>query len=61
MPSRELQQNSQDTRVSPTWEATPWEAQERVVMEMTSDEKPLELSDEHVIQLQESESLRRVR
>jgi len=59
MPSRELQQTSQDTLVAQAWEATPWQPEERVVIEMKSDEPPLQLSDQHVIELAESDSLRR--
>ena len=59
MPSRELQPTSQDTLVASAWEATPWQPEERVVVELKSEEPPLELSDEHVIELSESDSLRR--
>ena len=51
MPSRELQQPSSDGVVSPAWEATPWEPEERVVAELSSNEPPLHLSDEHVVEL----------
>jgi hypothetical protein len=59
MPSRELQQTPQDTVVAPAWEATPWQPEERVAVELKSEEPPLRLSDDHVIELSESESLRR--
>jgi hypothetical protein len=59
MPSRELQKPSPDGLVAPAWESTPWQAEERVVAEVQSSEPPLQLSDEHVIELTESESLRR--
>jgi hypothetical protein len=58
MPSRELQQTSQDTPVTSSWEATPWQPEERVAAEMKSDEAPLHLSDDHGIELEESDSLR---
>ncbi len=60
MPSRELQQPSSDGLVTPAWEATPWQPEERVVVELesASKEPPMRLADDHVIALQESESLR---
>ena len=61
MPSRELQQTPQDSLVAPAWEATPWQPEERVVLELESKETPLQLSEEHVIHLQESDSLRLAR
>ncbi|TMA17780.1 MAG: hypothetical protein E6J88_20195 [Deltaproteobacteria bacterium] len=61
MPSRELQQTPQDSLVAPAWEATPWQPEERVVLELESKDTPLQLSEEHVIQLQESDSLRLAR
>ena len=59
MPSRDLQETSQDTLVSSAWESTPWVPEERVVLEMKSDGPPLHLSDDNVIELTESESLRK--
>ena len=59
MPSRELQQTPQDSLVAPAWEATPWQPEERVVLELESKEAPLQLSAENVIELAESDSLRR--
>ena len=61
MPSRELQQTPQDSPVAPAWEATPWQPEEHVVIELESNEPPMKLSDEHVIELSESDSLRRAR
>ena len=61
MPSRELQKPSPEGLVAPAWEATPWQAEERVVSELegADREPPMKLSDEHVFELTESESLRR--
>jgi hypothetical protein len=61
MPSRELQQPSADGRVAPAWESSPWQPEDRVVVELesASKEPPMRLADDHVIELQESESLRR--
>jgi hypothetical protein len=60
MPSRDVQQTSSDGPVAPAFETSPWEPQERVVSELFSTEAPLHLSEEHVVKLQESESIIRV-
>jgi len=36
------------------WEASPWLAEERVVMELESSEPALELSDDNVVDIEES-------
>ena len=59
MPSRDVQQPSKDGVSAPAWESLPWEPEERVVMELSTQEPPLRLSDEHVIELTESDSLRK--
>jgi hypothetical protein len=61
MPSRELQQPSADSLVSPAWESSPWQPEDRVVVELesASKEPPMRLADDHMIELQESDSLRR--
>ena len=59
MPSREVQQSAKDGVSAPAWESQPWQPEERVVAELSTQEPPLQLSDEHVVELTESESLRR--
>ncbi len=59
MPSHEVQKPSPDGLAAPAWESAPWQPEERVVAELSTQEPPLRLSDDHVIELSESESLRR--
>lgn len=56
-----LQQQSQEQVSSLSFESTPWLAAERVVEEPRRAPEPALLlaNDEHVIDLQESESIRR--
>lgn len=61
MPRPDVQQAPIDAVLSPTWEATPWVPEERNVEEpKRAGEPPIRLSDEHVIDLQESGAIRRV-
>ena len=51
MPQRQLKQPPVEEVRSPSWESTPWLAQERVVEEPPrAAEPPLHLSDEHVVE-----------
>ena len=59
MPSHDVQQPSADGLASPAWESSPWQPEERVVSELQSNEPPMKLSDDHVVELSETESLRR--
>jgi hypothetical protein len=60
---KNLQQEPREPLSAPTFESTPWLAAERTVEEpLRAPEPALRLvQNEHVIDLQESESIRRVR
>ncbi len=51
MPQRQLKQPPVEEVHSPSWESTPWAAQERIVEEPPrAAQPPLRLSDEHVVE-----------
>ncbi len=59
MPSHDVQKPSSEGLAAPAWESQPWEPEERVVAELATQEPPIQLSDDHVVELTESESQRR--
>ncbi len=54
MPMRDLQTPAPENAPHSNWEASPWLAEERVVMELESSEPALELSDDNVVDIEES-------
>ena len=62
MPQRQVEQQPEAVR-SPSWESVPWTAPERIVEEpRRRAEPPLQLSDEHVIEVSlAGDSIRAVR
>ncbi len=54
MPMRDLQTPAPENAPHSNWEASPWLAEEQVVMELQSSEPPLELSDDNLVDIEES-------
>jgi hypothetical protein len=48
---RDLQTPAPENAPQSKWEASPWLAEERVVMELESSEPALELSDDNVVDI----------
>ena len=61
MPRSDVQTVPVEGMVAPAWEAAPWAPEDRTVEEpRRAPEPPLHLSDEHVIEVQETDSIRKV-
>jgi len=61
MPRSDVQTVPVEGMVAPAWEAAPWVPEDRTVEEpRRAPESPLHLSDEHVIEVQETDSIRKV-
>lgn len=54
MPMRDLQTPAPDNAPHANWESSPWVPEERMVMELQSSEPVLELSDDNVVDIEES-------